>query len=330
MEMPVKQKHSISSPSKPASHEKNRGDSFHNVKAGSGLLHNGLVSTEKLAFLAACCLFLSALDYLIPKPIPFMRIGLAHLPLLVSLPFLSLKPFLLLLGLKILVQGLIQGTLFSYVALFSVCGSITSGLVMFFIYKTAKKHISLIGVSMLGALINNLVQLLLAGLLLFKQAIWLIGPPFLILGSLSGFILGTFAQQFSQKSSWLSQFFAATKKRTEDQAPATVDKKQPVLPNPVQSHRPAGHTHTSCKLTLPSQMLLCGLLLIPAFLLHNHLILRLIQTGLFIGLALWAGKKIKYILSLCMGASLIIIHQAAKYYLHWVPFLLQQGLCNGG
>src|SRR5512138_3281027 len=89
-----------------------------------------LSQNKQLAFLAACCLFLATLDYLIPKPLPFMRIGLANLPLLVALPFFSTGSFMLLLCAKVLVQSLVQGTLFSYVALFSFAGSLTSGTLM--------------------------------------------------------------------------------------------------------------------------------------------------------------------------------------------------------
>ena len=30
-------------------------------------------------------MFLSVIEYMIPKPMPFMRLGLAHLPILLSL-----------------------------------------------------------------------------------------------------------------------------------------------------------------------------------------------------------------------------------------------------
>ena len=80
-------------------------------------LIDGRESSKKLdatALLGALSLFLSTLEYLIPKPLPFIRLGLANLPILIALFLLPPKFIFLLIGLKILGQGLVNGTLFSY------------------------------------------------------------------------------------------------------------------------------------------------------------------------------------------------------------------------
>ena len=38
-----------------------------------------------LPILGACSMFLSTVEYLFPKPLPFMRLGLANLPVLIGL-----------------------------------------------------------------------------------------------------------------------------------------------------------------------------------------------------------------------------------------------------
>ena len=76
-----------------------------------------------IAFFASLCLFLSAVEYVIPKPLPFMRLGLANMPLVLALYVFGAKEILLLVLLKILGQGFITGTLFSYIFLFSAAGS---------------------------------------------------------------------------------------------------------------------------------------------------------------------------------------------------------------
>ena len=43
------------------------------------------------AFFAALCLFLSAIEYVIPKPLPFMRLGLANMPIVLALYVLKRK-----------------------------------------------------------------------------------------------------------------------------------------------------------------------------------------------------------------------------------------------
>ncbi len=158
---------------------------------------------ELTALFAALCLFCSTLEYLIPKPIPFLRLGLANLPVLVALELFPVPYVLLLVLLKILGQALIYGTLFSYVFLFSAAGSLVSGLVMIGAQRALGGRITLVGVSVLGALFSNLAQIALSVLLVFGPGAWLIGPPFLAVGTVTGLLLGLFARRFSTTSKWL-------------------------------------------------------------------------------------------------------------------------------
>lgn len=160
--------------------------------------------TELTAFLGGLCLFLSAIEYLFPRPVPFMRLGLANLPILLSLKLLPFPYILLLVLLKVIGQGLISGTLASYVFLFSVAGSFTSVFVMFAAYKMPSNLISLIGVSIVGALSGNLIQLLLSVKFIFGESAWVIAPLFLGIGTVSSFLIGLFALKFNDRSRWIS------------------------------------------------------------------------------------------------------------------------------
>ncbi|MFQ3619697.1 MAG: Gx transporter family protein, partial [Spirochaetales bacterium] len=143
-----------------------------------------------LAFYGAFCLFLSTVEFLIPKPLPFFRLGLANLPILLALAQARPLFILQLVGLKIVGQALVNGTLFSYIFVFSTAGSLASGLAMLAASRIPGRYISLIGISILGALASNLVQILLARYFLLGEGAWLIGPPFLGLGILTGCVLG--------------------------------------------------------------------------------------------------------------------------------------------
>jgi heptaprenyl diphosphate synthase len=163
---------------------------------------------DTIALLGALCLFLSTIEYLIPRPIPFLRVGIANLPLLISLPLLSPSQFYLLILLKVAGQGLVNGTLASYVILFSAAGSFTSGTVMLLVYRLAGRRISAVGTSVIGALAGNCAQIVLARLLIFGEGAWLIAPPFLAIGTVSSALLGLFAERFSRSSRWLASLRA--------------------------------------------------------------------------------------------------------------------------
>ncbi|MDR2398312.1 MAG: Gx transporter family protein, partial [Spirochaetaceae bacterium] len=63
-------------------------------------------------------------------------------------------------------------------------------------------RISLIGISVLGALASNGAQLLLARVFLFGPSVTLLIPPVLIAGTLTGASLGVFCETFIRRSHW--------------------------------------------------------------------------------------------------------------------------------
>ena len=118
---------------------------------------------QRVIFFAALCLFLSVVEYAIPKPLPFLRLGLANLPVLLSFPKLRKKNIVLLVFMKTVGQGLISGTLFSYVFVFSAAGSFASALGMgsfyyLFVYKKSNPVMGFVGLSLIGALCNTATE----------------------------------------------------------------------------------------------------------------------------------------------------------------------------
>ncbi len=157
---------------------------------------------NRIALLGAFSMFLSTIEYLFPRPIPFMRLGLANLPVILSLEILSGPSYFLLVLMKVLGQALVNGTLASYVFLFSAAGSFASALVMWLCYKGLKKRVSFLGISVMGALTSNMAQILLSITFIFGASAWRILPLFLAIGLVSGIFIGIFAQRFSDKSAW--------------------------------------------------------------------------------------------------------------------------------
>jgi heptaprenyl diphosphate synthase len=157
---------------------------------------------KNLALLGACCFFLSALQYMIPKPLPFLRIGLANLPLMLALDIFSFRYLLVLVLLKVFGQALITGTLFSYVFLFSLTGTLFSALLMYLLRMIFKRGITFIGIGTAGAFVSNSAQLALAYLFIFKENTRYIAPWFLAAGLVTGIALGIFCEIFIRKSQW--------------------------------------------------------------------------------------------------------------------------------
>ncbi|MDR2149437.1 MAG: Gx transporter family protein [Spirochaetaceae bacterium] len=163
-----------------------------------------LIPTDRkiVAVLGAFCLFLATIEYLIPKPLPFMRLGIANLPLMLALDILPFRGFMLLVTIKILGQALISGTLFSYIFLFSCVGTILSALSMFALRLFFKQRISFVGICVAGALMSTVSQIGLAWLFIFGKSTRYIIPPFLGAGLITGISLGLWCAYFSAHSQW--------------------------------------------------------------------------------------------------------------------------------
>jgi heptaprenyl diphosphate synthase len=133
----------------------------------SGSLKNP-VTRKNTALLGGFCFFLSTIEYMIPKPLPFMRIGIANLPLMLALDIFPFHSFMVLAGIKVLGQALITGTLFSYIFLFSLAGTGLATISMYALRRLlGPSRVSCIGVGATGAVTSNISQLALAWFFIF-------------------------------------------------------------------------------------------------------------------------------------------------------------------
>jgi heptaprenyl diphosphate synthase len=170
---------------------------------------SGKTRTDLVAFFGALSLFFATLEYLFPKPIPFFRLGLSNLPMLVSLGFFSFREQLLLLLLKVVGTGIVNGTLTSYVFLFSTGSSLASFVVMYGLYRwVPQSALSLTGISLAGSLASNAVQIVLAITIVYGPAAGVVAPWYFGLGTFTGLAMGWGAQVFITHSKWLERLRA--------------------------------------------------------------------------------------------------------------------------
>ena len=156
------------------------------------------------------------IEYAIPKPIPFMRLGIANMGIMLSLYVLPIRQVLFLTLIKVFLQALISGTFFSYIFVFSLIGSFSSVFAMLFCKYIFKSKISFLGICLSGALANNLSQILLSYLMIFKSSTSFIAPILLISGFISSIVLGTLTQKFVSGSSWYKMILTEDENNVSD------------------------------------------------------------------------------------------------------------------
>lgn len=148
---------------------------------------------KRVAYLSALTLLFSYAELLLPRFLPFFRLGLGNVAILLSF---SLDPlnFILLTIIKAVASCLMSGTLFSPFFLISFVQSVVSGLFMYGIVKLFRgRLISVYGISILGSACSAVIQILLSSLYLGEGTNALLGP--MILFSLFSGIV----------TAWLSQ-----------------------------------------------------------------------------------------------------------------------------
>ncbi|OGS45536.1 MAG: hypothetical protein A2539_00075 [Elusimicrobia bacterium RIFOXYD2_FULL_34_15] len=162
------------------------------------------IKIKKIALLVSCATVLQTLEYLIPQPIPGIKLGLANIIVLVALVDLGFKISLEISVLRTIISSFILGTFFSPTFILSFSSAIISTLVMGLFYKlstlNSKIYLSLIGISLIGAITSNLVQISLVYLLLIRhKGIFLLLPWLGISAIITGWITGFLASRVCQK-----------------------------------------------------------------------------------------------------------------------------------
>ena len=154
-----------------------------------------------MAYLASLTLLFSYIEMILPRTVPFFRLGLGNTAILLAfdLPFV---PFLLLSIIKALASSLMAGTLISPFFVISLVQSVSSGVFMYFLSiinrKFHGKIFSVYGISVFGSEISALVQILLCTLYLGSGTFALLGPM-LLFNMASGIITAFFSTKISVK-----------------------------------------------------------------------------------------------------------------------------------
>lgn len=164
-------------------------------------LQNDLQNKNELAYLCALTLLFSYAELILPRILPFFRLGLANTVILIALD-LNFTSYLLLSILKATAASLTGGTLFSPFFMISLLQSLASALVMRLLYKViSKKLISLYGISVAGSAVSAFIQILFTSLYIGAGTFALLGP-ILIFNTISGILTAFFCEKSGIKESY--------------------------------------------------------------------------------------------------------------------------------
>ncbi|MDQ6966880.1 MAG: Gx transporter family protein [Mariprofundaceae bacterium] len=133
------------------------------------------------------------LESALPGLGPWFKPGLANIITLVALVMLGPRQALMLAVARVIIGAMFIGTLFTPTFIMSLSGALAAALIMLAVWRLIP-GISLIGVSLLGALAHMLVQIITVEALFIQQsALFYLLPPFLLVAVLTGWLNGVAA-----------------------------------------------------------------------------------------------------------------------------------------
>lgn len=147
-----------------------------------------------IALLAAQAVIISLLERAIPFPFaiaPGAKLGLANVITCVALYTLSTKDAAKVVAIRLILATLLGGTISTF--MYSSAGAILSFMGMWSVKRLGPSRVSLIGVSVTGAVLHNLGQLLIASWIAQTWTVLLYLPVLSFIGILSGIAIGIFA-----------------------------------------------------------------------------------------------------------------------------------------
>ncbi len=169
---------------------------------GTGVTGTGVTGTggltprqRNLALLAGLSVALYTLENLIPLPIPWLRIGIGNVGVLMALYMLGPLDGFFVLLIKIVVGSLLSGRFLGPFFIFALGAGIPSYWIMAGVKKLFGRVFGPVGVSVAGALFHNIFQLGIAYLMVLQSVkIFYIAPILVIIGTAAGFLIGVLVQ----------------------------------------------------------------------------------------------------------------------------------------
>ncbi len=149
----------------------------------------------RTAVYAALAIGLYTVEAVIPTPLPWLRVGVANVAVVLALYDLGPGGAGAVLALKLVVGSLLLGRFLTPFFWFAAAGGAVALGMMVLSRAVAGRWLTIVGVSVVGGVAHNLAQLAVARLLLVpSDAVWLLAPVLVVVGAASGAAIGLLAR----------------------------------------------------------------------------------------------------------------------------------------
>lgn len=146
-----------------------------------------------LGLLTATALVLTLVEGAIPRPLPWLKLGLGNAAVLAALLLCGARPAVAVALVKIAVGGLLSGGLGGPAFAIGGGAGLASVAAMAGLHRLARPVLSPVGLSAAGAVVHQATQLLIASVYLGHPGLLALMPLFLVTGVATGLLTGVAA-----------------------------------------------------------------------------------------------------------------------------------------
>lgn len=152
---------------------------------------------QRAAVFAAYALALHGFESLLPSPIPWLRLGLANIITLSALLLFGFGTAMMVTLVRVILASLFSGTFLGPAFILSMGGGVASTIAMAAARRMSGRLFGPVGLSLVGAVFHNAAQLVLAYFIFIQrlEAVLLISPVIMLIGTLTGVVNGLVAAQ---------------------------------------------------------------------------------------------------------------------------------------
>ncbi len=170
--------------------------------------HNKTRRLVLMSLLIALAMSLSVMERVFPMPVggfPGLKLGLANIITMTAIYYFKPREAFTIVILRVMLTALIVGNMMSF--FYSLAGGILSYLGMVVLFHMFGEMISLIGISVVGAVLHNVGQLMVLTFAAGKLTIALTYSPLLMItGIATGIFVGIASKFFIQHTRRLFRF----------------------------------------------------------------------------------------------------------------------------
>ena len=148
----------------------------------------------KISMLLSISVVLALMESFIPifSSIPGIKLGLANIVIVYAIYELSFKDAVYISILRVILIGILRTGLFSINFFFSLVGAVLSLIAM---YACKRTKMSIVGVSIVGAIFHSIGQIIVAILFLSNVNVIYYLPVLIISSVITGLLIGLFSKK---------------------------------------------------------------------------------------------------------------------------------------